>query len=70
VKSKHRVDLTWSPTGPGSVDVYRDGVRRTTTAHDGFHTDSMNNRGSAQYSYRVCLAGTQTCSNTSIAVFP
>ena len=34
-----------------------------TTANDGFHTDSTGGRGQAIYGYKVCEAGTLTCSN-------
>jgi hypothetical protein len=69
VKGKHRVDLQWTPTGPGNVDVYRNGVLVTTTINDGFHTDAMNAKGAAQYVHRVCVAGTAVCSNDSVSIF-
>jgi hypothetical protein len=56
-------------TAANVVDVYRDGILITTTANDGEYTDAMNNRGGATYVYRVCEAGTSTCSNTSTVIF-
>jgi len=35
----------------------------TTTADDGFFTDNINRRGQGIYTYRICAAGTSTCSN-------
>jgi hypothetical protein len=69
VKGKHRVDLQWTPTGPGNVDVYRNGVRVSTTVNDGFYTDAINRKGAAQYSHRVCVTATGVCSNDSVSVF-
>jgi len=34
-----------------------------STGNDGAYADSVSARKSATYSYRVCEAGTQTCSN-------
>jgi hypothetical protein len=62
VKGLQRVDLSWSGAGSSSVDVYRGGARITTTANDGFHTDAINRKGSATYTYKVCEADTATCS--------
>ncbi|NOT28278.1 MAG: alkaline serine protease, partial [Acidobacteria bacterium] len=58
-----RADLTWSGLIGANVDVYRDGTRITTTPNDGAMTDAINSRGSASYTYKVCAAGTSTCSN-------
>ncbi len=58
-----KVDLTWSGTTSTDVDVYRDGVGIVTTLNDGFFTDNINQRGGGAYTYKVCEAGTQTCSN-------
>jgi hypothetical protein len=63
------VDLTWSPAGPGTVDIYRNGVVVATTANDGFYTDSPGGHGHASYTYKVCNAGTQTCSNQVTVTF-
>jgi len=34
-----------------------------TTANDGSYTDNTGNKGRATYTYKVCEAGTQNCSN-------
>ena len=69
VKGKHRIDLVWTPVGPGNVDVYRNGARIVTTLHDGSYTDNTGRKGAAQYVHRVCLAGTAICSNDVTSIF-
>jgi hypothetical protein len=54
--------LEWSDVRGRSIDVYRDGVKITRTSNDGSTTDSP--RGYGPFSYRVCVTGTTTCSNT------
>jgi len=68
VRGLQKADLSWNP-GPDNVDVFRDGMRLYATANDGFHTDPINRRGGGTYSYRICLAGTATCSNTVNVAF-
>jgi FG-GAP-like repeat/FG-GAP repeat len=63
VHGANTVDLSWSGATSNQVDVYRDGVVRVRTANDGFHTDSTGSRGQTTYRYKVCEAGTLTCSN-------
>ena len=62
-------DLSWSGATSTSVDVYRDGAKITTTANDGAHTDNIGRRGGGTYTYRVCEAGTTTCSNETTVTF-
>ncbi len=62
VKGRHHVDLTWSGASSASVDIYRNGSVVATTANDGAYTDAMNNKGWGNYTYKVCEAGTSTCS--------
>jgi PKD repeat protein len=70
VKGVMYVDLTWSPTGSGNVDVYRNGLVVTTTANDGSHTDGQLGKGSGTFTYRLCPAGSSSgCSNTVSVVF-
>ena len=57
------VRLTWSGATSTNIDVYRNGVLIVTTANDGSYTDSTGDTGRARYTYRVCEAGTLTCSN-------
>jgi hypothetical protein len=68
-KGGQMADLTWSGALSASVDLYRDGVRLTTTVNDGSQTDVINRKGSGTYTYRVCEAGGSTCSNNATVVF-
>ena len=74
VRGRHHADLTWDGATSTDVDVYRavDGGSLsllTTTANDGFYTDSTNNVGNGTYTYQVCEAGTTTCSNEATVTF-
>ncbi len=69
VKGTQRVDLTWSGATSTSVDVHRNGENVVTTANDGFHTDNINRKGGGTYTYKVCQAGTTTCSNEATVSF-
>jgi hypothetical protein len=57
------VRLTWTGATSSDVDIYRNGVLIVTTANDRSYIDSTGDTGRAQYTYKVCEAGTQTCSN-------
>jgi hypothetical protein len=58
------VDLFWSGPTSGFIDIYRDGVLIVTVPNDGgFYTDHINRSGRGTYTYKVCEAGTQNCSN-------
>jgi hypothetical protein len=57
------VRLHWTGATTDTVDVYRNGVLVVTTANDGSYIDSTGDTGRAEYVYKVCEAGTQTCSN-------
>jgi len=63
------VDLSWSGATSAMVDVYRNGAVIATTANDGSYTDNTGNKGRATYIYKVCEAGTQTCSNEATVRF-
>ena len=69
VKGRQKADLTWSGTTATDVDLYRDGSKIAMTANDGFHTDHINNVGNAKYNYKVCEAGTATCSDEVTVTF-
>lgn len=69
IKGVHVADLSWSGAAGGQVDVVRDGVILVTTANDGAHQDNTGNKGSRTYVYRICQAGTSTCSNDVTLAF-
>ncbi|MBI3185004.1 MAG: S8 family serine peptidase [Myxococcales bacterium] len=67
-KGQAKVDLSWSGAASASVDVYRNGSLVATTANDGAHTDSLG-RVTGTFTYKLCEAGTATCSNESTVTF-
>ena len=62
VRNKTKVDLSWSGLSGSRADIYRNGSRVSTQNNGGSYTDSPNGRGGS-YTYRVCVAGTSTCTN-------
>lgn len=69
VRGRQQVDLSWSGSTAASVDVVRNGATVTTTSNDEFHTDVIGVVGGGSYTYRVCAAGTTTCSNEVMVTF-
>jgi hypothetical protein len=69
VKGLQKADLAWNGLTASSIDVYRNGARVMGTPNDGAETDSINKKGSATYTYKVCAAGTDSCSNTASVTF-
>ncbi len=70
IKGEHYVNLTWNGASGELVDVYRDGLKVTTTANDGEHTDVTGGRGGGSYDYHVCEASSMTvCSRTVTVEF-
>jgi PKD repeat protein len=68
VKGLQKVDLSWNGAGGASYDVYRNAAKIVTVQASSY-TDSLNSRGSASYTYKVCEAGTATCSNEVTVAF-
>ena len=69
VKGEHHVDLSWQGSASELMDIYRNGSRIAQVANFGSHTDMPGTKGSAFYSYQVCEAGTDTCSNEAFVEF-
>jgi serine protease len=69
VKGLQKADLTWSGAASTQVDVYRDNAKLTTVDNSGAYTDHINNRGGGSHTYRVCEAGTSSCSNSVTVTF-
>jgi hypothetical protein len=63
VQGRNTVDLTWSPLTSANIDIYRDGVVIATVPNTGAYTDNTGTKGRATFTYKVCEAGTQNCSN-------
>ena len=65
----HQVTLLWSGTSTASVDIWRDGMLVASVPDTGRYLDALPGRGRAIYLYRVCEAGTRTCSAEVEVVF-
>jgi PQQ enzyme repeat len=69
VHGRRAADLTWSGAISATVDIYRNDVFLVNTANDGFYTDRIGGSGHGTFTYKVCEAGTQTCSNEATVTF-
>ena len=67
-KGNQNVDLSWNGMSGTLLDVYRNTVK-WATPNDGAETDAINKKGGGNYTYKVCVAGTTTCSNTATVTF-
>ncbi|NJD10829.1 MAG: PKD domain-containing protein [Gemmatimonadetes bacterium] len=63
VKNVKKAELTWSGATSTNVDVYRTGVIVKTVANTGAYTD-LPFKTTTTATYKVCEAGTTTCSNS------
>jgi serine protease len=63
VRGVQHADLAWSGATSTNVDIYRNGAVILTTPNDGVHTDNIGKKGGGSYTYKVCAAGSSTCSN-------
>lgn len=69
VRGAQTADLSWSGAASTNVDVYRNGSRVAITANDGLLTDRTGRKGGGSAVYRICEAGTTTCSSEVTAVW-
>lgn len=69
VRGLQKVDLAWSGAGSSQVDIFRNGSLLATVDNSGAYHDAIDQRGGASYTYRVCEAGTTTCSDEVTATF-
>jgi len=64
------VNLAWKGSTAANIDVYRSGIRLTTTPNDGAFTDTPSQKlKGVTLNYKVCNAGTSTCSPVAKVVF-
>jgi hypothetical protein len=70
IEGINTVRLQWRGATSANIDVYRNRALIVTTPNDGRYDDSTGDTGRARYVYRVCEAGTQTCSNIVTVNFP
>lgn len=54
--------LTWSGATTSNVDIYMNGKLVTTTTNDGDHVINLGKTLLASYTFQVCNAGSNTCS--------
>jgi hypothetical protein len=69
--TKSKAILKWSGAAGSNVDIWRNGAKLTTTANDGGWNDKFSVKLAAGTvrSYKVCQAGTTTCSATKSVTF-
>jgi hypothetical protein len=69
-KIRQKIELTWSGAVSDNVDIFRDGILvRDAATNDGAYRDRIESTASATYTYEVCEAGTNTCSNAAVVSF-
>ena len=59
-----KVVLHWTGLNASRVDIFRNGGRKATVANIGSYTDDLMHKPKGAYSYKVCAAGTSTCTST------
>jgi subtilisin family serine protease len=69
VRSLTEVTLSWQGSSAAQIAVRRDGVVLATVANTGSFTDATGVRGSGSFTYTVCEAGTDICSNVVLVQF-
>ena len=68
VKGSARVELTWAGATGSTVDVFRNNAKVASPSNTGAWTDVLG-KVSGTFTYKVCNAGTATCSPTSSVTF-
>jgi len=73
VRGQHEVELTWSGATTSQVDISRNGSALATVANDpggdNSFLDRTGNRGRGTYTYQVCEAGSEVCSDEVTTTF-
>ena len=71
VKGLQKANLQWTGATSAFVDVWRNGsvVSAPSESNDGAYTDPINKNGGGAYTYKLCEAGTATCSDEAVVVF-
>jgi PKD repeat protein len=67
--TKQYMTLTWTGAAGATVDIYRNGKFLLNTPNDGKHVNTRTFSGAATYVYKVCEAGSTTCSNQASVTF-
>lgn len=69
VRGLQKADLSWSGATGSQADVFRNGFRVGVVPNSGSYTDNIDARGGGSYTYRLCEAGTATCSDEVTIIF-
>ncbi|HRQ63461.1 MAG TPA: serine protease [Xanthomonadaceae bacterium] len=64
VQGRWRADLSWTGSSASNITVFRNDSAIATVSNSGGYVDQTDFRGSGSLTYRVCEAGTSTCSNS------
>jgi hypothetical protein len=68
-KCRQQAALTWTGLITNSVDIYRDNRLLLSATLSGRYTDPIGARGGGTYTYKVCVAGTASCTNVASVTF-
>jgi hypothetical protein len=61
--------MSWTPFVAGSIEIYRNGIKIVTYfTKSGTYSDTLG-AVSGTFVYKICTAGTSTCSNDATVVF-
>ena len=70
MQGKHgRVELTWEKATSADVDIYRNGLLIKSVQNQGAWNDRIGPHPSGHFSYRVCDAGTDDCTQAAVVQF-
>ena len=69
IKGIDITNLFWSGATSNTVDIYRNGILIATVPNIGTYTDNTGIKSRATFTYVVCAAGTNNCSNVVIVTF-
>jgi PKD repeat protein len=65
----HVGHLYWTGATSTRIDVFRNGALIATTSNSGSYNDPIGDVGRGTYTYKVCEARRDTCSNEATVVF-
>jgi hypothetical protein len=69
IKGLAVVNLFWTGATSNNIDIYRNGVLIATAPNIGTYTDNTGVKSRTTFTYTVCAAGTNNCSNVVVVQF-
>ncbi|MDA0813151.1 MAG: M12 family metallo-peptidase [Verrucomicrobia bacterium] len=69
VQGRQRVDLAWTGSASGAVEIYRNNSLIATIENADTYTDNIDAKGGGTYTYYVCEPGGGACSNSLTVSF-